>query len=102
VSSIREDCGSSNQGEQSKSALPVIEPIPENPEPEAHHEKPGDHKRPRMDKRFVVDALTLGAIIVAAIVYYGQLREMKQANDLTQEALSYSVRISPPKTRNVL
>lgn len=53
-----------------------------------------------MSKEFVVNVLMLATIIVAALVYYGQLKEMMRANDLVQESLNKSVRDAIQSDRN--
>src|SRR5260370_3972631 len=55
---------------------------PKHLESDSSDDKPHRRKWYRCDKRFVVDALTLAVLVIVAIVYSGQLTEMKNANTL--------------------
>src|SRR5437867_12398177 len=70
------------------------------PKPHAHNHEPEHSTRRSVDKRFVVDLVMLAVVIIAALVYWGQLKEMQRANDLTQEALNKAVRDSVQSTKD--
>ena len=94
VHSISERNDPNKQGDQPEDDLSIVDPSGEMPKPHAHNHEPEHSTRRSVDKRFAVDLLMLAVVIIAALVYWGQLKEMQRANDLTQQALNKAVRDS--------
>lgn len=82
VHSITKNLDPEDQQHSTEQDLFIVCSSPKLPEPETHDNKPQQRKWYRCDKRFFVELLTLAAIVCAGFVYWGQLREMMNANTL--------------------